>query len=132
MNYQIVIHVGYGGFHVNQEMADWLEKNRAWILIDNKDYDHKAVYPLHTLVKLGSDHYFNPDKNELEFRCDQDLIDCVREIKKCHEDDKFPDSRYHLIHKLRIVNLDVKIEIENYNDGYEKVVCRALSEEIDE
>lgn len=119
---ELVLNVDYGGFRFDTEMALWLSENRGWQIIKNKDYDYKSQYPLTTLIDLGGDYFCSP-KDNIQIRSHKDLIDCVRYLQKLHETDEYPESIYGHIHDLEIKKISVEIEIEDYHDGKEKVVC---------
>lgn len=112
---EVVIHNGYGGFHIDSEMALWLMENRGWrIGKPGEDVD---------LIE-GSKDWFYSDKfktDSFEFRTNKDLIDCIKSLKLIHKNDKYPECYYGHIHKLSIVEVNIELGIENYNDGYEKV-----------
>jgi hypothetical protein len=117
---EVVIHTDYGGFHINTEMALWLMENRNWKIASKDMWDKTEGFQL--IESLGD--YFYPTREfENAIRTNKDFIDCVRAIKKLHEDDEYPESYYGYIHKLSIVNLKVNLDIENYHDGKERVSC---------
>lgn len=130
MKMQVVLHRNYGGFGLTPEMANWLVDNKGWQLID---YNYKEKYPLETIniENYGSDYYC-PNQDKIEFRSHPDLIECVKHFKKVHENDKYPDSYYGLIHSLKIVEVKVSLEIEQYNDGYERVTSEISTEKIED
>jgi hypothetical protein len=119
---ELVLNVDYGGFSFNTEMALWLSENRGWDVIKEKEHDYKLKYPINTLVEMHGDYFFSPHSDKIELRSNKDLIDCVRELKKLHENDSFPDS-HGQIHSLVIKKVTVHIQIKDYHDGKEKIKC---------
>ncbi len=121
---EVVIHDNYGGFSVDDEMALWLIENRGWTLLAENQYDYKkeSELPLTTLVDFHFSNY-SPHQHKIEFRSHLDLLDCVRAIKKLHEDDDYPDSIYGHIHSLSIKKIKVHVGVEDYHDGKERISC---------
>ena len=129
---ELVINTDFGGFRFNTEMALWLIENRQWKVLKDKEYDYsqKDKYSINTLVEgIGSDYYYHPGDDKLELRSNKDLIDCVRELKKKHENDEYPEKYYGHIHSLSIVKVAVELSIENYYDGKERVNCYSRTKE---
>lgn len=120
---QLVLNTEYGGFYFNQEMTDWLQKNRNWTIVKQQDYNYenKNNYPLTTLTG-SNDYFYTPkDMDDIEIRSHKDLIDCVKELKKLHENDKYPEKFYGHIHALKIITVKTKLVIQNYHNGKEKI-----------
>lgn len=125
---ELVINTEFGGFSLSDEMASWLVENRNWTLVTNKEYNYKKQYPLETLLIACKDMNVHPnDNSNIEFRSHKDLLDCVRHFKIVHENDKYPDSYYGHIHELEIEKFKVRVEIEEYHDGKERVICDMVS-----
>jgi hypothetical protein len=120
---EAVINVEYGGFSLSDEMALWLVENKKWKLLSNKEYDYKLKYPIETLLDLFKDMHIHPHMNdEIEFRSNKDLIECVRHFKALHKNDEYPESYYGKIHTLRIEKIKINVEIDDYYDGKERIV----------
>ena len=115
---EVVLHVDFGGFRINDEMALWLMENRGWI-IDKTD-DWRDDCPLNHLYESGQ-WIWSPHNDSIAFRSHPDLIACVRALKERHKDDSYPDSIYGHIHGLAIQKVIFKADIEDYHDGKEKV-----------
>ena len=110
---EVVINARYGGFHLDTEMAIWLMENKNWVVGKNKD-----------LEDCGFDYYMPPQNtDEIAFRMNPDLIECVCALKEIHKNDVYPDSYYGHIHTLKIEKVKVYIGVENVNDGKEKITC---------
>lgn len=124
---ELVINTAFGGFQLSDEMANWLVENRNWTIIVQKTYNYKAKYSLETLLNMGGMNIHPNDNDGIEFRSHKDLLDCVRHFKIVHENDKYPDSYYGHIHKLEIQKFKVRVEIEKYHDGKERVICDMIS-----
>lgn len=119
---ETVIHVEYGGFTIDTEMAVWLMENRGWSI--KKEFENKDNNIFTCLIESTfADDYYHINMNSIQFRSHPDILDCVREIKKNHINDVYPDSLYGYIHNLKIVKLSFYAEIENYYDGKEKINC---------
>ncbi len=115
---QLVLNKEYGGFHFNKEMTEWLKQNRNWTVLGYQD-KNKKEYPVTTLI--GERDYFSGVNNSIELRSHKDLIDCVKELKKLHENDKYPERYYGHIHGLKIVTIEMNPVIQDYHDGKERV-----------
>jgi hypothetical protein len=122
---EVVLHRKYGGFHIDTEMALWLMENRGWKVVKESEYDYnkKGDWPLNYLVEGFSDWYYHPRSESLAFRTQKDLIDCVRALHEVHKDDSYPESYYGHIHGLKVVKVKVFAEVEDYDDGHERVNC---------
>jgi len=123
MKITLVLHVGYGGFNLDKEMVDWLVENRGWSIIDHKDTSSKNAETFNkTIINFhGGSWYSHPNQDQIEFRSNQDLIDCVRAIRKKHENDSFSEWYYSHIKQMAIVEIDIQPQIVNYSDGHERV-----------
>ena len=130
----MVLNTDYGGFSINTEMALWLSENREWNVISEKEYNYKKKdeYPITTIVDMRGDYFYSPCGDTIEFRSNKDLIDCVRAVKLAHENDSFPESRYGHINKLNIIKVGTLLEIEDYHDGKERVICHVAQTSEDE
>lgn len=128
---ELVIHVSYGGFHLDTEMALWLLE-RGWNIVTQKEYEqnYPKKYPINTLHDLYG--MFCPMDDTIEFRSHPDLIECVRALQKLHEDDDWPERRQVYVHRLQVVKVKINVEIEDYNDGYERVSCWPEIRELEE
>ena len=114
---EVVIHVTYGGFHFNDEMALWLMENRNWKIgkEDKKEFD---------LYDYSNDYLFlTGNRDNREFRDNQDLIDCVKALKELHKNDDYMARQNSHINGLAVVKVKVHLEIEDVYDGVEKVSC---------
>ena len=115
---EVVLNNSFGGFSLNEEMATWLVRNKGWVVLNDKEYDYREKYSIETLLHMfGSYVAPYPNNNSFEFRSNKDLIECVRFFKKLHEN-KFKER----VNSLKIEKLDTQFSIEDYHDGYEKVV----------
>lgn len=118
---EIVLNVEYGGFSFDTEMALYLQE-LGWAVIKAKDYDYKAKYPVNTLIDCGNDYFTHPDLTSIELRTHPDLIKCVKDLQKLHENDEYLESHYgHIPHNFKVQSLQLEIEIQNYDDGIERV-----------
>lgn len=120
---ELVLNTQFGGFHFDTEMALWLIENRNWVVLSEKEYDYKKEYPINTLTEVMGDYYYSPHKDTIELRSNKDLIDCVRFLKEKHKDDVYPEKYYGHIHSLSVKRVKVRVEIEDYHDGKEKINC---------
>jgi len=113
---EVVIHVDFGGFHIDDEMALWLMENRGWTVTK----DHNANADL--CECFGN--YFYPLKYEPDsvvFRSHPDIVSCVRALQAAHKDDEYRERYYGYIHKLKIQKVRPYLSIENYYDGKERL-----------
>ncbi len=108
---EAVIHKDFGGFYVNTEMALWLLENKNWNI---EEEFHQ------------SSDMFHHKTHDFSFRCNPDLIECVRTLKMAHKDDDYTQKRLNVIHRLEIVKIDVYAEIEDYYDGKEKITIYGI------
>lgn len=127
---EVVLNCKYGGFSIDSEMALWLMENRNWTVVKDSVYDYKSKneFPTTCLVEGIGDwfHHAKYSFNSIEFRSNRDLIDCVKAIKDIHKNDKYPDSYYAHIHSLEVVKVGVLAEIEDYDDGHERITCQVI------
>lgn len=120
---EAVINVEFGGFSLSDEMALWLMEEKGWTILDNKEYDYKKKYPVETLLDVGGNMNIHPDLNDdIKFRSNKDLIECVRHFKVLHKNDEYPESYYGKIHDFRVEKIEIKVEIDDYHDGKERIV----------
>lgn len=133
MKITLVLNVDYGGFSCDKEMAEWLRDNRGWSLL-NKDHEFDGRCSdgtiKKTLSRIMSNMYYHPDQHSIEFRSNQDLIDCVRELREKRANGTFNKWHYSHIKNLQVVEADVRFSIDNYHDGKEKLeIGYTISEE---
>lgn len=119
---ELVLHRRYGGFSIDMEMALWLIENRQWTLIKHKDYDYQKrnEFPLNCLIEMGRD-YYHPNSDSLAFRSQKDLLDCVRAIQEVYKNDSWSEAYHGHIQGLEITKVKIFAEIEDYNDGHERL-----------
>ena len=115
----IVLHTKYGGFHITEEMAEWLIKFGWEVVPDDRD---KNDCPLTHLVKFGSNTYYHWHQDSIAFRTHPDLIACVQAIQKAQTGLKNNRDRPY-IYNLAIKKVAIHLEIEDYDDGHERVLC---------
>jgi hypothetical protein len=115
----VVIHTEYGGFHITKEMAEWLIKCGWEVVPDTRD---KTDCPFTHLVKFGSNTYYHWNQDSIAFRTHPDLIACVQAIQKEQTGLKNNRDRPY-IYNLTIKKVRINLEIEDYDDGHERVLC---------
>lgn len=121
---EVVLNNAFGGFALNKEMADWLVSNKGWSIIKHKDYDHEMKYPINTLMELYGE-YVAPSKcNCFEFRTNKELIECIRFFKAKHV-----NSFRERVNDFKIEKIEIRFDIENYHDGYERCSVDVISDE---
>lgn len=119
---EAVLNTSFGGFSLNEEMAQWLVENKKWTILNPNDYSYKETYPVNYLLKTGNDNYYSPTFNEsLELRSHPDLIECVKSLQTLHENDSFQEKYYGKIFSLKVKKVKINIEIEDYHDGKERL-----------
>lgn len=129
----VVINAAYGGFTVTREMAEWLIANRGWSVVREADYDYATRTPACRLIESRWGYGLPPGtRDDIAFRSDPDLVACVRELRKRRADAGRADKRDDPLHDLRIVRVTVAMEIEDYNDGHERVNAYGLVRDEDD
>ncbi len=111
----LVLNVKFGGFGLDKEMADWLIANRGWRLVNDDCAEPKTL--IHTYDR------YDPawlGRNDIEFRSNPDLVDCVRELQKIKG--TYSEDRLRCVHNLKIQTVDVEISVNDYHDGKEEIV----------
>lgn len=124
---EVVLHVEYGGFSLDTEMALWLLENRGWTVVKEADFDYerRGEFPLNVLVEGGlSDHYYHPRAGSIAFRAHPDLRACVRALHAAHAGDSYDERRACHVLALAVVTARVVVEVEDHHDGQERLTCR--------
>lgn len=125
----LVINGNYGGFSLNREMAEWLRDNKGWKLAPSD------TYPTDDFDLAGDNDFWYAstkwNRNEIEFRSNPDLIECVRWLKWKYRNYDKHSTRYIEDHRkassirhaydLRIVKVNIEIGIADKFDGIEAV-----------
>ncbi len=119
---EVVINDDYGGFSFDTEMALWLMENKGWVI--EKSYEKKD-YPLNCLIESGLDYFYTPHRESIALRTHPDLIECVKTLKKFHENDSYQQKREGHIHSLAIKKVSINLEIDEYHDGKERVIVKS-------
>jgi hypothetical protein len=104
-------------------MAEWLKANRCWKVGTHKDWPKNKND--HQFQVYGSgDHYSFPDNDSIALRSDHDLIACLTHFQHKYRNatDSEKRGKYHRIFSLEIKDVSIKIYIEDYHDGKEKIV----------
>lgn len=120
---EVVLHRGYGAFHIDDEMALWLMEHRGWTMVKGMNAYPKGKWPMTCLDDECHDFVYSPHGDTIEFRSHPDLIACVKALKELHKNDSHSDKMYGHIHKLKIAKMEISAGIEDYNDGYERLNC---------
>jgi hypothetical protein len=124
--FEVVLNVEYGGFYFDEEMANWLKEHRNWTTDDDG-----FVAP--SLVKLSGGYYYPVDRLDVAaLRCNPDLLDCVKTLQKKYHDKGL--SRFEMkrlqprpkVADLEIKEIEIKFEVEDFNDGKEKVIINTF------
>ncbi len=128
---EVILHRAYGGFHITHEMGLWLEENKNWKIIKHSELKNHAndENKNHILIEYpGSRDYLSTFdyhfSNTVEFRSDPDFVNCVKYFQDKYKDvSRFDHKKYHerYYHDLSIEDICIKLEIEDYNDGYERI-----------
>lgn len=118
---EVVLNRAFGGFSLDLEMVTWLTEHKGWIV---KSYDEHQRGEFCHLIDHGHSSLFYPPNNissTIEFRSNPDLIECVRTLQKLYGNDNYTKKITHQVCNLRVVKFEVTIEVEDYNDGYERL-----------
>lgn len=131
MKITLVLNTDYGGFSLDTEMAEWLRDNRGWSLL-NHEFDGRCTDGTlkKALSRIMSNIYYHPEQHSIEFRSNQDLIDCVRELREKRANSTFNEWHYSHIKCLEVVEANVNFSVNNYHDGKERLeIGYTISEE---
>lgn len=132
----VVLHDGYGGFSILPEIAEYLRKYKGWKIIPvhgmqiKDEAEPTDIYHSYYDGK-PSDSYWCPQQDTIEFRANPDLIEAVRHLKKelerKHDKKQIEWSEYYYssIRKLKVVDLIAHAEIQEFNDGHERIVLNS-------
>lgn len=110
---EVVLNVEYGGFHLDDEMVDYL-CNNCYFMRGHFDSVSKNWWVLKPYEKTDS----------FDFRSSVGLVNCVRELQNKYDNCEY-NCRDHKVHDLKIVEVDPpEYHIVDYYDGKERVEIR--------
>lgn len=135
---EVVINTEYGGFSLTKEMAEWLQKEKSWKICADKDLDlnskekYDAANREFDLIGWGS-YYRETDKwNKIEFRTNAALIECIKFFKKKYKTASYTQRMHNAdisaVCSLKIEVVNISLQIEDYDDGKEKIVSYVSNE----
>ena len=130
---EVVINSEYGGFSLDQYMADWLVENKGWSIVDYYN-DVKQKDDKFDLYRMGGGTFYPKNEVDIDFRTNKDLIECVKFFQ-----DKYKNLTYSERNKmysdcrckffdLKIEKVKITIEIDDYHDGKEKICVSCNTE----
>lgn len=147
---KILLNRAYGGFHLPKMVYESLLHEYKWDLVT--DYDYKQREPREELYKdkYTKGYCFTCYKSNIFFRSHIDIIQLIERFQKQYRElydekltynykyDQFTEEEKKLSNELKhlfaikVFNLDTIIEIEDYNDGFERVSFTGHANEVDD
>jgi len=120
---EVVINVEYGGFSLDTEMALWLMENKGWTSTNVDSGEDETEFDL---ISLGDMFLRSKKYDEVGFRMNPDLVECVKTLQKKHEGTNWSGVAYNDIPKvlqLNVVHVEVHLTVEPVYDGIENIAC---------
>jgi hypothetical protein len=123
---EVIVNVEYGGFSIDRELLDWMVSKGCKVFNDEKKYeDYHKNHPSKDLCFISfSKDSWAPysdgkyiDRDDLFLRTHKDLIKGVKALKKKHG-----DSDRRKVLDLKVVKVQINLEVVDYNDGKEYVL----------
>lgn len=108
--FKIVLNKEFGGFHLTEEMVNWLCTCREW--------------PRSAFSNVSNDMYYltGGHDNSIYFRTGIDLISCVEYLQHTHIHATSSDRRScYVCSQLKVCQYEVEYSIEDYHDGKERL-----------
>jgi hypothetical protein len=113
---KIVINTQFGGFSLDLEMANWLVKNKNWIITDDAESQE------HDLIVVGMNYFYPSNKyQDIQFRMLPDFIECVEFLQQKHKNISYINRYRHQVLNLSIVKFDIDLTVEDIYDGKEAI-----------
>lgn len=128
MKFQLLINTGYGGFSIPVEMVLWLHENKKWILPEKNKYgsDESKFYD-------WNENYFGVKNPSIEFRSNPELIIayCLCKLKwaESAKKQRYSERKSHQFSCLKLMDVNVYIDVQNYCDGKEEIMVTHYEEE---
>lgn len=125
LDFEIAINRSYGGFSIDKEMADYLIEKGWKTTTDPRNRDDKTIFQINS-----NDKWVALANDSVVTRSDPIFLDCVRFFQDKYKDlDWIQKDRHNSCAlKIKIVNVTASVEVEQYNDGHERVIVNCYND----